>query len=206
MSDLPSIDDSPFLFFPGFEAFYLISIHFSTDAALRSATALSKWIERYASDDEKFPPQVPLNDAQNVLNQAASVSRFFWPTGKKYQERGERLRNAFDIHDASPLKDRKLRNMVEHFDEYLDDYLRANFAGQYVPDYFGPSPPSDRGPLKLFRAYFTDVGHFEIFGESYAITPLVEALIELHYKVSECLNSGSRFPRCTNEQPTENKP
>jgi hypothetical protein len=195
MSNQPSIDDPPFVFFPGFEAFYLISLHFGTESGLRSAEALSDWVGRYSKGDEEFPPQLPLNDAQNILNQGASVSRFFWPSGKKYGERGERLREAFEIPESSPLKDRKLRNMVEHFDEYLDDYLRANFAGQYVPDYFGPSPPVDRGPLKLFRAYFTDTAHFEIFGESYAISPLVEAMTELNEKVVRCLSSGSRFPR-----------
>lgn len=195
MRDLPSIDDPPFVFFPGFEVFYLISLNFSTDAGLRSAEAFSKWIERFTSGDEEFSPQLPLNDAQNILNQAASVSKFFWPAGKKYRERGERLREAFGISESNPLKDRKLRNMVEHFDEYLDDYLRSNFEGQYVPDYFGPSPPGHRGPLKLFRAYFTDIGHFEIFGESYAIAPLVDAMLELNGNVVGCLASGSQFPR-----------
>lgn len=193
MSKSPSIDDPPFVFFPGFEAFYLISMHFSTDSGLRSAQDLSEWVSRYADGDEEFPPQLPLNDAQNILNQGAAISRFFWPTGKKYKERGDKLREAFWISENSPFKDRKLRNMAEHYDEYLDDYLRENFAGQYVPDYFGDSPPDDRGPLKLFRAYFTDTGKFEIFGESYAIEPLVEALIELHQQLEHCLENGSRF-------------
>ncbi|MAS94683.1 MAG: hypothetical protein CMO55_15905 [Verrucomicrobiales bacterium] len=195
MEDTPSIEDPPFVFFPGFEAFYLVSLHFNTDSALRSTENLSKWISRYGEGDDSFPPQFALNDAQNILNQGAAISRFFWPTGKKYQERGERLREAFQISDDSALKDRKLRNMVEHYDEYLDDYLRNNFAGQYVPDYFGPSPPDDRGPLKLFRAYFVDNGHFEIFGESYEVAPLVESIIDLHSQLETCLEDGSRFPK-----------
>lgn len=85
--------------------------------------------------------------------------------------------------------------MVEHYDKYFDDYLRANIAGQYIPEYFGPSPPNDRGPLMIFRAYFTDVDHFESFGESYAIKPLVVAMFELNEMLLESLGGGSRFPR-----------
>jgi hypothetical protein len=195
MTQIPSIDDPPFVFSPGFEAFYIISLHFSTESGLRSAEALSAWVSRYGGGDNGFPPRYPLNDAQNILNQGASVSRFFWPTGKKYKDRGDRLREAFGITENSPLKDRKLRNMVEHYDEYLDDYLRNNFAGQYVPDYFGSSPPADRGPLKLFRAYFTDTGTFEVFGESFQIAPLFEALLQLHEQLEHCLDHGSRFPK-----------
>jgi len=204
MDDQPSIDDPPFVFSPILEVFYLTSLHFNTDSGLRSAKTLSKWVSRYGTGDDKFPPQLPLNEAQNILNQGAAVSRFFWPTGKKYSERGEKLRSAFGIEDGSPLKNRKLRNMVEHFDEYLDDYLRENFAGQYVPDYFGFSPSEDRGPLKLFRAYFVDTTSFEIFGESYDIGPLVNALADLHKQLEECLDNGSRFPT-PDDQTEQNK-
>lgn len=196
----PSIEDPPFVFFPPFEVFYLISLHFNTDSALQSAKDLSDWVSQYERGDDSFPPQFALNDAQNILNQGAAISRFFWPTGKKYQERGEKLREAFGIFEDNALKDRKLRNMVEHYDEYLDDYLRCNFAGQYVPDYFGPAPSDDRGPLKLFRAYFVDTGHFEIFGESYDVSPLVGAILELHERIEKCLEEGARFPSPSNKK------
>lgn len=77
MSDYPSIDDPPFVFFPGFEVFYPISLQYRTDAGHRSAQALTGWMKRYSDGDEEFPPSLPLNDAQSILNQAASVSRFF---------------------------------------------------------------------------------------------------------------------------------
>lgn len=206
MSEGPSIDDPPFVFSPILEVFYLTSLHFNTDAALRSSEQLSKWVARYGEGDRDFQYQLPLNEAQNILNQGAAISRYFWPMGKKYRERGEKLREAFNIDDASPLKNRKLRNMVEHFDEYLDDYLRQNFAGQYVPDYFGYSPSSDRGPLKLFRAYFVDTASFEIFEESYSIAPLVNAIAALHQQVEECLEDGARFPSNEAEQGSDGKP
>jgi hypothetical protein len=206
MTEGPSIDDPPFVFSPILEVFYLTSLHFNTDAAVRSAEKLSNWVVRFGEGDHDFQYQLPLNEAQNILNQGAAISRYFWPTGKKYQERGEKLREAFSIDDTSPLKDRKLRNMVEHFDEYLDDYLRQNFAGQYVPDYFGYSPSSNRGPLKLFRAYFVDTASFEIFEESYPMLPLVNAIAALHEQVEGCLDDGARFPQAEASSGAESGP
>ncbi len=106
---------------------------------------------------------------------------------------------AFGIDDSSPLKDRKLRNMVEHFDEYLDDYLRKTVAGQYVPDYFGAAPDEDRGPLKLFRAFFTDTGVFEVLGEAFSIQPILDAIFDLHEMLEAAHKNGSRFPKNENE-------
>lgn len=181
------------MFFPPFEAFYLISLEFCTESALTSAERVADWVKRYDAGEE-FPPQPALNDVQNLVNQGAAISRFFWPGKKRYATRGEELRKAFGISDDSPLKDRKLRNMVEHYDENLDEYLRNSMAGQYVPDYFGHAPNVDRGPLKLFRAFFTNTGRFEILGESFDVQPLVDAIGELHGQLIECEDNGSRFP------------
>lgn len=180
---------------PPFEVFYLISLEFCTYSALESAQRVMDLVGRIRSGDEEFPPQILLNEVQNIVNQGAAISRFFWPSDRKYRARGEALRLAFDIEDSNPLKDRKLRNMVEHFDEYLDDYLRRNFSGQYVPDYVGTAPGKDRGPLKLFRGYFVDTGQFEVLGEAYEIQPIVDALESLHEMLVEAHSNGSRIPR-----------
>jgi hypothetical protein len=85
--------------------------------------------------------------------------------------------------------------MMEHFDEYLDDYLRETISGQFVPDYFGPKPPGDRGPTKLFRAFFTNTGEFEILGRAFTLQPIVNEILRLDNMLKDCLNQGSRFPK-----------
>jgi hypothetical protein len=47
--------------------------------------------------------------------------------------RGQKLRNAFSIGDASPLRHRKLRNAFEHFDEDLDNFLLKDPVGYFFP-------------------------------------------------------------------------
>lgn len=187
----------PFLASPIYQIFYLVSLEFHTHSAIASAEKVGEWVQRFAKGDDRFPPQPVLDEIQNILNQGAAISRYFWPVGKKYQRRGEALRAAFHMDDSCPLRDRDLRNMVEHFDEYLDDYLRMNFAGQYVPDFFGFAPAEDRGPLKLFRAYFVDTGQFEILGKSVSIPPILDEIVNLHERLLAARENGSRFPNST---------
>jgi len=84
--------------------------------------------------------------------------------------------------------------MVEHFDEYLDDFLKECLAGQFIPDYFGRKPPVDRGPIKFFRAFFTNTGEFEILGQIFHLQPIVDEIGRLHISLVESDQKGSRFP------------
>ena len=188
-----------FEIFPPFEAFYISSLLFCTESALSSASAVMKLLAENKDGKFEFPPQPALDQLQNIANQGAAISRYFWPSESKYDKRGKALREAFDVRDSSPLRSRKLRNMVEHFDEYLDKFLKECLAGQIIPDYFGPKPPEDRGPLKFFRAFFTTTGEFEILGQIFPLQPIVDEIGRVHHKLVECDNNGSRFPRETRE-------
>lgn len=180
---------------PPHEAFYISSLLFCTKSAHASTIALSDLLKKYSEGFRDFDPRVPLNHIQNIVLQAAAISRFLWPTDKKHEWRGQALRAAFAVEDSSHLHSRKLRNTMEHFDEYLDHFLRKEPAGQFIPDYFGPKPPDERGPLKLFRGYFVNTGEFEILGRLFSIPPIVEELAQLHDNLAECDENGSRFPR-----------
>ena len=176
------------------EVFYVESLLFCTESALSSASAIINLLENNKDGKFDFPPQPHLNKIQNIVNQGAAISRFFWPSDTKYKNRGKALCAAYDVMDTSPLRCRKLRNMMEHFDEYLDDYLDDCTAGQFIPDYFGRKPPSDRGPVKIFRAFFTNTGEFEILGQIFSIQPIVDEIGRIHNLLLESVDRGSRFP------------
>ncbi len=73
---------------------------------------------------------------QTFLSACANVSKLLWPKltpskgetaehVRRRRERGEQLRLTLGIVDDSPfseLKDKRLRNYFEHFDERLDDW------------------------------------------------------------------------------------
>src|SRR3954469_25358933 len=115
--------EDDFVIFPPFESFYIISLLSCTESALISAQWISRYLEEAEKAPSKLPPQSVLNHLQNIALQGAAISRFFWPSGKKYQRRGAFLRERFKLDDSNPLKSRELRNHMEHYDEYLDDYF-----------------------------------------------------------------------------------
>lgn len=82
---------------------------------------------------------------------------------------------------------------MEHFDEYLDDYLSTVVAGQFIPEYLGPKPPDDRGPVRFFRAFFTTTGEFELLGKVFQIQPLVDEIGRLHNTLTRFNKEGSRL-------------
>jgi len=170
---------------PPFRAFYAESISFCTSSAVRSIETVSNVMEHIASavnEDplENIDSHAVLDELQNIIVQGAGVSRYFWPANKAHEARGRELRQQFKVSESSPLKSRDLRNMIEHFDERLDRYLAKGIAGLIIPHYFGPEYQSSGVPKHFFRAYFFEVGIFEILGERFEIEPIADELMRLH--------------------------
>ena len=175
------------------EMFYIVSLLFCTESALNSAARISSLVKQHKGGRYEFPPQPALDELQNIALQGAGISRFLWPTDKKYNKRGEILRKAFAVNEQSPLRSRNLRNQMEHFDEYLDDYLQTCIAGQFIPDYFGPKPPDDRAPIRFFRAFFVNTGEFEILGNIFLMQPIVDEIRRIHELLTKFEKAGGRF-------------
>jgi hypothetical protein len=165
-----------FKIFPPHEAFYLTSLRYCTESALVSAQWLARLYHDHGEGPFDFPSHPALNQVQNIVLQGAAISRFFWPNGEKYEMRGSMLREAFSMDDGNPLHARTLRNRLEHFDEYLDDYLNLNTVGIFVHDYVGPKFSFTQLNPHVFRAFFTDTGEFELMGNIYGVSPCREKL------------------------------
>lgn len=187
-----------FEIWPPFEVFYLQSLESCTVSALMSADLVVRILPEYAKEGQDRPPSaLLLNALQNIASQAGSISRFFWPSRKEYKPRGRFLRHKLCISDDNPLKERGLRNRMEHYDEYLDDYLKdERMVGIILPDYVGPEPVrnAESVPGHLFRAYFTDTGRVSILGVAFDLPPILEAIRDLDKIVESCLKNGGRLP------------
>jgi hypothetical protein len=125
---------------PYFEAFYLSSIIYS---ASRSLEAFARYEYLKEKQIEKLDAEQTIGIVQEAIGHAAALSRYFWPSkgGKtgtnqlKLREcRGIKLCKAFGLDKSSPLYHRTLRNVWEHFDEYLDAYLLENDSGIFFPE------------------------------------------------------------------------
>lgn len=111
-----------------FEAFYIHSIIYAAD---RADSAFRRF-------DDALPTgnaELVVSSVHEALTHAAGISRFFWPMRetKLARARGEKLRKAFAVEDSSPLRHRKLRNALEHFDEDLDAFLLDDPVGYFFP-------------------------------------------------------------------------
>ena len=173
------MQSEPFSINPPYRVFYALSISFCTASAVRSIEAVSDVMEHVASTDSEDPlgdidSHAVLDELQNIIVQGAAVSRYFWPSDRGHEARGRELRQQFQVTEESPLKSRDLRNMIEHFDEKLDHYLAKGIVGHIIPHYFGPEGRSSGVPKHFFRAYFTNVGVFEILGKRYEIEPIAK--------------------------------
>lgn len=191
------------IIWPPSEVCYIHAMLFNTQSAIESIEVVSSVMEHLSEHPEEIEHSdidtgVVLNHLQNIVVQGAAISRYFWPVRKPHEARGELLRQAFNIGDNNPLKNRDLRNEIEHFDERLDTYLVDGFVGYFFPEYFGPQPESDGVPAHIFRAYHTDVGVFCLLGKEYRIKPIADEIIRINDMLLDFDENGGRlFRRAT---------
>jgi hypothetical protein len=197
-------DITPDAIWPPHEAFYVEAMLMCTGVALRAAEDVRVGLEhgaRHAPASAEWQDSAEkiINGIQVIALQAAAVSRYLWPVRKEklHQARGARLRDGLGVLESSALKNRDLRNQLEHFDERLDGFCQTLSAGQILPTYVGPSGSDPEVPTFLFRAYYTDVAVFEILGKRFEMVPILDAIDELHDRLVECAARGGRIPKST---------
>jgi hypothetical protein len=186
---------------PPHEAFYLEAMLFSTTAAIKSAGEVNEALRRGAESESRSPEWQDcaltiLDGVQVIALQAGALSRFFWPPRDRepHTPRAARLREGLRVLDGSPLQNRDLRNHLEHLDERIDEFCSTLVAGVILPMYVGPTPAVPEVPTFLFRAYYTDVGVFEVFGHRYEMEPILAEIESLDERLRDCTKRGSRIP------------
>ncbi len=174
---------------PLYHAFYVEAIRPHCSSAMESIDFLAGFI-KMSNETNGHYNQTPeleravLNNLENLISNAASIRRYFWPvrSGKHnlHKERGQTLRAKFGIDEDSPLRDKNLRDFLEHFDEKLDNYLwEKPVTGSVIPFYVGGVPDTRGVPLHVFRAYYIDIGIFESLGTRYEVQPIVDELVKI---------------------------
>jgi hypothetical protein len=183
-----------------YQAFYIQSMLFNTEAAFRSVSQIQALMAVTAknSPEDPFSPLYGgrfLNELQNVVLHAAALSRYFWPVRKGHHWRGDQLREVFQVGENSALYSRDLRNAIEHFDEKLDTYLEGGVVGHILPEYIGPFSESTGVPIHIFRAYYVDTAVFQLLDKRYEIQPIVDELARIHEQLQTIDKSGAVFRR-----------
>jgi len=166
--------------FPMHLAFYARSILF---AASRAIQAFGRFEESVAAADDSEA----VSSLHEALTHSAALSRFFWPSGlggksrpvlkKLADARASRLRMLYALDEQSALRDRNLRDALEHFDERLDRYLLGLEAGYIFPDPMLGTIHLAQDPVgHIFKLVDPSERVFVLLGQSYSYGHLVPEL------------------------------
>ena len=105
------------------------------------------------------------------------------------------MRQAFDLSDDSPLKNRGLRDLLEHFDERLDQYLLRNDSGYFFPDaMIGDSALSDDKSGHLFKLVDRNSSCFVLLGEKHFFDGILTEVNKIYDRAREFDSNGRRLP------------
>lgn len=186
---------------PPYEALYLESIIYSAD---RSNDAFNLFAISVDSGEED---EIVVAHVQEVLTHAAALSRFFWPSlggqgGKTLRElreaRARKLRTAFQLSDDSSLRDRGIRDALEHFDERLDDFLLSLKAGRIFPrPMVARISNLDEPTFKVFRMVDPEAMCFVLFGKEHYFAGLRDEVFDVLEAALEMDRNGSRLVAVT---------
>lgn len=125
----------------------------------------------------------------SFLVAAGNISKIFWPPNSKYSDRGDALRKNLSIGNDSPFSPsyRKARNYLEHFDEYLEKWIKLG-RDRFVDSSFGSldliKAKEDKVELRDFLRYFDYKTFSLIFsGDLYDLKPIINSVANLLEKV-----------------------
>ena len=191
--DIRGIEDYK-IWYP-YEVFYIESMFTLARSAMMEVAIFHEIIRQMGSNNFESKDML-LDSVQNFITYSASLARYFWPSNKDkvHQLRGERLCEAFSMEESSALKDKKLRNFIEHFDERLDSYLLKGMFGNIIPTYVGFKSQVTEVD-HFFRAYFLDEASIRVLDLEYKIDPIIQEVQKVHNLLIDFRNNGGRLSK-----------
>jgi len=192
MKDEPTIDH--WKIWPPYEIFYIESLLTLTN----TATSDYEYLDKVITNQELFDqnPYILIDLAENIINQAATISRYLWPTKQKpkiHRLRGEKLREKLLIYDDNILKSRSVRNFIEHFDENLDEFLNKPIAGNFLPKSIVFNSSELDEVTFVFRAYIVNEFIYKTLDREVCILPIVKEIFRIHNMLVDFNTNGGRF-------------
>jgi hypothetical protein len=172
--------------------------------ALLAVTQINTSVQalRAGGDPEVNGPAPSLLESfraiRSFLTHASNVSRILWPAepqrgngeGDEAYEgrllskapiaRSRALRDEFGLSGEHVLKSRRLRDLLEHFDEKLDDWRTTSVHRNIVNDFIGPANQIvGIEPTDMMRWFDPSTSSYTFRGEQFDLQELVTAAGEL---------------------------
>jgi hypothetical protein len=164
---------------------------YTLSAAAQVNNALKALNQDTDSDDNlnqrQFLKREVFRGLHSLLTHASNISRILWPpsgnsaVAKRRANRGIALRHYLDLPDnGHPLKERTLRDHLEHFDERLDDWAGTSIQRNFIQDSigaWGALPSFDEGDV--MRWFDPSTLRFIFRGQSFDIQIIVSEIAKL---------------------------
>jgi hypothetical protein len=173
------------------EAFY---IHAMLHSAKAAVNAFSRYSLALQNGDEA---EVVVSAVQEALTHSAALSRYFWPSrqGGTTKARGEKLRIAFRM-ETSCLRNRELRDAIEHFDERLDENMLGDPIGVTFPTSLVGDWKMANDPLgNIFRLVDPSARIFVLLGKPYDFGSVQDEVERVLAVAQGYDRAGCRLPR-----------
>ncbi|WP_299221203.1 hypothetical protein [uncultured Aquimarina sp.] len=145
------------------------------------AELVSEATQRLNDSVDEFDKVAVWSAIQSILISSSNISKILWPTRKKYENRGEHLRELLKIDSGCVLKSRKFRNKFEHYDNLLDDFFEDNNICSYNDFVMNPSLHSF-GMESCHRGYDSYNNTLVIHGEILDLNSIIDTAKEIKLK------------------------
>jgi hypothetical protein len=176
---------------------HAVSAVLTFNSAIRQLTG-----EEQAELDAPTLRNEVFRNLHSFLTHSSNVSRIFWPDVPRRQKgearqdyrarvaamdrtkRGYQLRSLFKIANDSVLRRRTLRNLLEHFDERLDEWrqvpgpakLDPTMEQSYVTDVIAPRQGIAFDPEVTMRWFDQHANEYWFRGEKFDLQALAKAI------------------------------
>jgi len=172
--------------YPVYRIFYFECLETATTSAIASWEDINDIVTNQEDYEEHHLMLIDL--AENIVNQAGIISRYFFPTkdnrnpvkSRIHQLRGDKLRELFSIDNDNILTDRKFRNHIEHFDENLDKFLNQSVAGVIHPKIVFQNSAQISSIMHLFKAYVVSDFKYISLNQEIELPPLIEEIYRIY--------------------------
>ena len=129
---------------------------------------------------------------QNLLGAGANITKALWGQRMKLEAQRAPLRASLNVTDISPLKNVKVRNYFEHFDEKLDDWWKKSERKNYADKIIGSNDAiSGLEQIEKFRFFDPRTTDLNILGQEIN----VQALANEAQIILSVIESSSKIRR-----------
>jgi hypothetical protein len=170
--------------------------------------AIQKVLSDTIQEERQFFHSEVFRQIHSFLTHTSNVSRMFWPmipkrkrdeTNENYTQRlaamdqvvrAEFLKNEYGINDQNCLKDRRLRDHLEHYDERLDHWRKNSTNHNIINNNIGPvGSIAGIDESDMMRWYDPSRKMFKFRGEEFNLECLAKAINELHVRSVQIENN-----------------